>query len=69
MISNIISFLSDALWTLLFLAVGLFMLFSPIEMVQKTFPKVQSKTGLKLLGIFFIIIGVACMVLIGMGLL
>lgn len=69
MISNIISFLSDALWALFCLVIGLFMLFSPLEMVQKTFPKVQSKTGLKLLGIFFIVIGVACMVLIGMGLL
>lgn len=60
---NIFSFISDAVWGILFLAAGLFMLFAPFDKVQKVFPKLPSKKVCKIAAVFLTLCGIVYMVL------
>lgn len=60
---NIFSFIMDAVWGILFLAAGLFMLFAPFDKAQKIFPKLPSKKVCKVVGVFLTLCGIVYMAL------
>lgn len=60
---NIFSFITDAVWGILFLAAGLFMLFAPFDKAQKIFPKLPSKKVCKVVGVFLTLCGIVYMAL------
>lgn len=69
MLSKILSVVADASYMILFLLVGVLMLFAPLDTLRKIFPNISSRKMFILAGIFFILIGVAGVVLLGMDFL
>lgn len=60
---NIFSFISDAIWGILLLIAGLFMLLAPFDKIQKVFPKLSSKKVCKIAAVILILCGIVCIAL------
>lgn len=66
---SILSFLSDAVWPILFLVFGLIMLFAPYDKVQEIFPNLSSKKAIRIVGGVLVVIAIICGILLAMDLL
>lgn len=62
--SAIISFISDASIALLLAGLGGFILFTPYDKVQDTFPKLKSKKAVKIAGGVLLFCGVAIILIL-----
>lgn len=64
-----LSMISNALFAIIFVAAGLFMLAAPLDSIQKVFPKIASGKTAKIVGAVLLLCGVGMLGLLLMSFL
>lgn len=68
-LSGITAIIADAIYPIIFIGFGLFMLLTPYDKYQKIFPVSFSKKAIKAVGVFLCVVGVIYGILMVIGLL